>query len=387
MTSSSRRRTALVITVVHDPRDSRIWFRQIDTLINNGWSVTYAAPISGDRRPVVRPGSESGEVRLVNLPRAAGRSRIRALVAARRLLKRVAGAYDVVLIHDPELLLATVRLELPNLVWDVHEDTAAALPYKHWLPAVLRPVTGRAIRSIEQWAESRFNLMLAESSYQARFRKRHPVVPNTVTVPEKILPGARDRVVYLGSITAARGGDLLPQVGSLLRDRTHGEVVLEVIGPTYDEPTRRAMSAAAAEHQLLWRGYLPADQALARLDGALAGLSLLGDTPNYRRSMPTKILEYCAYGVPVITTPLPLPARLVAEEGVGVVVPWQDPAAVVDAVLQLRADSVATRSMAERGRRLAADEYDWRRWSRVFLDEMESVADGAIGVTAGSRVG
>ena len=77
---------------------------------------------------------------------------------------------------------------------------------------------------------------------------------------------------------------------------------------------------------------------MAVVDGALAGLSLLHDEPNYRVSQPTKVIEYLAHGVPVVTTPLPLARRLVEEVGAGVVVPFGDVAATLDAVLALDAD-------------------------------------------------
>jgi hypothetical protein len=38
---SGRTYSALVITVVHNPEDSRIRQRQIDALLNAGWQVTY----------------------------------------------------------------------------------------------------------------------------------------------------------------------------------------------------------------------------------------------------------------------------------------------------------------------------------------------------------
>ena len=61
---------------------------------------------------------------------------------------------------------------------------------------------------------------------------------------------------------------------------------------------------------LRWLGFLRSEEALARVSGSLAGLSLLNDLPNYRVSLPTKIVEYCVLGVPVITTPLPLASDL-----------------------------------------------------------------------------
>ncbi|SDT47423.1 glycosyltransferase [Microlunatus soli] len=371
-----RPRRILVITVVHDPRDSRIWFRQIDALLRRGWQVSYAAPLS-DERPLTTDHlgpEERQRLRLIRLPRARGRNRLRAALSARSLVRREQGRHDVVLIHDPELLAATWGLQIPHLVWDVHEDTAGALAQKSWLPNVLREPVARAVRQAERWAEERFTLLLAETDYQQRFRKAHTVVPNAVVVPGDVLaPASEDRVVYLGSISEARGSHQLPQIGRMLRERTGGSVKLEVIGPTYDEQSTELMRSAHADNDLIWRGFLPADQALARLHGALAGLSLLQDTPNFRSSMPTKVVEYCAYGVPVITTPLPRAAQLVERGRAGLVVGWDSPHEVAAAVLELAAAKREAAEMGRRGHRLATAEYDWSRLSQRFLSELESV--------------
>ena len=109
-------------------------------------------------------------------------------------------------------------------------------------------------------------------------------------------------------------------------------VAVELIG--YADPqSRPVLNQAVAEGLLEWRDFMPNDEALKRLDGALAGLSLLHDEPNYRHSMPTKIVEYMAHGIPVITTPSPRAVELVERYDSGVVVPWQDPKAVAQAVL------------------------------------------------------
>ncbi|GAB3926847.1 glycosyl transferase family 1 [Microlunatus endophyticus] len=375
MLSKSPRR-ALVITVVHDPRDSRIWFRQIAALLERGWQVTYAAAFSPD----VGLGTEHlspeacSRLRRVTLPRSRNRSRLRALLAVRQLLARHSDRYDVIVIHDPELLASTVGLHLPQLVWDVHEDLAASLGTKQWLPDAVHGPTARLVRSAEQWAEQQFTLLLAETAYQERFSRPHRVVPNAVIVPPDLVPAGQDRVIYLGSLTAARGSHLLPTIGRLLRERSDGRIGLEVIGPTHDDRTRDLLLQAQAEQDLVWTGFLPATQALERVRGALAGLSLLRDSPNYRHSIPTKLLEYCAYGVPFVTTPLPTAVDLVRRSGSGVVVGWDSPDSVVDAVLELAGRPGLAQQMGRRGHDFAMAEYDWAYWSQIFADELESVA-------------
>jgi len=141
------------------------------------------------------------------VPRALGRRRIGALLAARKQLARHAPDADLLLIHDPELLLALpARRGRPATVWDVHEDTAAALSTKPWLPRPLRPATAVAVRTAERMAERRLHLILAEHGYLARFARPHPVVPNTTYVPDLPAPPDGGRRVCTSATCHRTGG-------------------------------------------------------------------------------------------------------------------------------------------------------------------------------------
>ncbi|WP_180687227.1 glycosyltransferase [Streptomyces gossypiisoli] len=365
----------LMVTVVHHPEDARILHREIAALSERGHRIVYAAPFSA-RGVAPRPGVEG-----VDLPRAAGRDRRAALRAARALLAERGPEADVVLLHDPELLLAlpgTLRRwrragRAPVTVWDVHEDTAAALTMKRWVPAALRPPLKLAVRAAERLAERHVRLLLAEDAYRARFRRPHPVVPNLPTVPPgSPQPPGTDRVVYLGHLSHARGALDLIETARLLGP----DVRVEAIGAA-DPDVRGALTAADRDGVLHWHGYLPNDRALALLSGALAGLSLLHDQPNYRHSRPTKVVEYMAHGVPVVTTPNPLAAGLVTRHRCGLVVPYGNPAAAAEAVRRLRTDTALRQGTAERGRAAALAELDWAERAGDFTDQLETWAKEA----------
>ncbi|MCU1426462.1 MAG: glycosyl transferase, partial [Actinomycetia bacterium] len=118
-----------------------------------------------------------------------------------------------------------------------------------------------------------------------------------------------------------------------------------------------------------------------RIDGALAGLSLLRDLPNYRHSRPTKVVEYMARGVPVITTPTPVAQEIVERYDTGVVVPFDDVEAVASAVTRLRQDPAGRAAYAARGHAAALAHYNWRRSANGFVSALEAVAnvEGASG--------
>ncbi|AZQ38817.1 glycosyltransferase [Streptomyces cyaneochromogenes] len=367
----------LVVTVVHHPEDARILHREIGALRERGHRIVYAAPFAA-REVKPRPYVEG-----VDLPRAAGRDRRSALRAARTLLAERGPQADIVLLHDPELLLAlpgTLRRwrragRAPVTVWDVHEDTAAALVMKRWLPRPLRPPLRLVVRATERLAERRLRLLLAEDAYQRRFRHPHPVVANLTTVsPEPPEPPGDDRVVYLGHLSRARGALELIETARLLAP----DVQVEVIGAA-DPEVRGALTQADRDGVLRWHGYLPNDHALDRLSGALAGLSLLHDQPNYRHSRPTKAVEYMAHGVPLVTTPTPLAADLVERYGCGLVVPYEDPATAADAVRRLRLDPEMRLRAATRGWEAALRDLNWADRAAEFVMCLEAWAKETSG--------
>jgi glycosyltransferase involved in cell wall biosynthesis len=346
----------LVVTVVHDPEDARIRHRQLRSLVDTGFTVTYAAPFSAYGR--IPPAG----VRAVDLPRARGRHRLHAVRAARRLIRAEAATTDLVLVHDPELLLALAGHRHPVRVWDVHEDTAAALGMRSWLPDPARRPASLAVRALERWAERRLHLILAEDAYADRFTRPHPVVPNTVPVPaeDPPLPGP-DRVVYLGRLTIPRGALDLVELGRLL----HGTVRVDLVGPA-DADCAAQVADAHARGWVTHHGFVPNSRALDLLSGAAAGLSLLHDEPNYAHSRPTKAMEYMASGLPVVTTPNPVSVDLVDRHGCGVVVPFADPRTCADAVCALIADEPRRHRLGRAGREAAVRDYDWRRAAPTF---------------------
>jgi glycosyltransferase involved in cell wall biosynthesis len=356
----------LVCTIVHHPADARIYHRQIRALLDAGHQVRYIAPVDAQNFSPERTGLD---LQVTPVPRAAGRRRLGALLAARKALAAHAASADLVLVHDPELLLALPpRRKRPSVVWDVHEDTAAALGTKPWLPRPLRPAAAASVRTAERLAERYLHLILAERGYVSRFGRPHPVVPNTTYVPAAPAPPGDDRrVVYVGHLSPDRGVGEMIELARLLRP--HG-ITVELIGPA-DRRARALIEPAQADGLVRWHGFVPNDRAMRLADGALAGLSLLHDEPNFRHSLPTKVVEYMARGVPVVTTPVPAAADLAERYECGFVVPFRDPRSAADAVLGLDGDPSLRAKMGMRGHEAARQSLGWPADARAFVAQLE----------------
>lgn len=354
----------LVVTVVHDPEDARIRHRQIAALREAGHHVTLAAAFTEYGRPI------PDDIDSIDIPRSQGSRRLAAMRAVRQLLRRRGRDFDVVLLHDPELVVASAGLAVPGLVWDVHEDTAAAIRMKPWLPRGTRLIASRMVRAIERSAERRMPLILAEEAYAGRFRRTHPIVRNSVVASSVRAHGVAGHVVYLGRLTRPRGALDLIELGRKLAP----DIEVHVIGHA-DHDCLAQVRAAHEEGTIRWYGFMPNNEALALLPDALAGLSLLHEQPNYAHSRPTKIIEYMAHGLPVITTPNPASSDLVERHDCGIVVPFGDIAAAEKAVRDLHADRALRDRMGEAGHAAVVEHYSWEADADLFVRTLEKLSE------------
>jgi glycosyltransferase involved in cell wall biosynthesis len=259
------------------------------------------------------------------------------------------------------------------MVWDVHEDFVASVGDRRYIAGPLRPAVAAAVRGVQRLARRRCHVILAEDSYAERFPGA-PVVPNTTWVPAEIEPydvGA-PRAVYLGRLSRGRATIEMIELGRLLA----GEVEVVLIGAADADVLDEVKAADQAGH-IRWIGPRSNPEALRLVRGAAAGISLLHDTPNYRHSRPTKIVEYLAQAVPVVTTPLPLAVQLIEESGAGEIVPFGEPHGVS------RAAADAVRRLAEPERRsalgaaaqaYARENHDWAIDGRRFVELLEGWA-------------
>ncbi len=380
-----------MVTVAHNPEDARVRNREIGALLDRGHSVTFVAPFSAF--DVALPVTPSDGLTCVDVPRSVGRHRIGPVAAATWQLWKRLPRHDVAIVHDPELMPSLIALGTlrrgPVLVWDVHEDVPAQVEMVPWLAEPVKRPFAALLHVIERLAERRLRLLLAEHLYQGRFRRTHPVVPNSTVVPsaEQNATAATKnpghRVIYVGAITAARGLEEMLAIAAALPD----DVTLELIGNATPEIDAR-LRALPATSGVDYRGFVPNRLALARIPGALAGLLLLADKANYRHSQPTKLIEYLAHGVPAISTPHPLPTQLIERTQAGVVVPFgpldATVDAVVEAVLALRDDPHRRAEMGERGRATAEADFSWTNDGKAFVDQLETwVAEKRGGREAG----
>jgi glycosyltransferase involved in cell wall biosynthesis len=172
-----------------------------------------------------------------------------------------------------------------------------------------------------------------------RYRVEPPVVVRNIPArsegPAPETASDSDPVgVYLGGLMPGRGLeqaiDALPSVPSLR---------LRLIGPGADR-YRRALAeharSAGVSDRVEIQDPVPPSDVLAALAGASFGLMLIQPVcRSYELTLPNKLFEYAAAGLPVLSSDLSVIGRLVREEGIGEVVPAADPERIAEGMRRL----------------------------------------------------
>lgn len=258
--------------------------------------------------------------------------RVRALGARPGLLRRTGRAAwlalgargRVVLTLDPDLVPgAYVRhvLRRGPVVVDVHEDYLALLEDRAWAHGAAG-VGARAVARAANALAGRVDLTLVADGHVPPVRARHRLVvrnlPDLRHLPEPQPREPEPRAVYIGDVRRSRG--LVTMLESV--EGAPGWT-LDVVGPVSGADRAwldRWVATSPAAGRVRLHGRRPPREAWQVAAGAWAGMVLLEDTPAFAASVPTKLYEYLACGLAVLTTPLPRMAELVEASGAGAVV-------------------------------------------------------------------
>jgi glycosyltransferase involved in cell wall biosynthesis len=358
-------------TTVHPRDDSRIRDKELGALQNafGGPVAMYVQDGLGDeidRRagfPIIDTGPR--------MPRLK-----RMTVGAWRMIRAVLRARPKVAhFHDPELVPWAMLLTLAGIkvVYDVHEDYPRQVLHNGRLPAWVRAAASPTLVAAE-WIGARLfsGMAVATEEIADRFpAPRTILVRNFPILGELHAPDARPmsgrpaEFTYIGTITQNRNifrmmeaVDALP--GTTARLRLAGDFVLEA-----DRTTAEAM---IAWRSVTYEGWLSREGVAAILSESRAGLVLLKPVPHEMVTLPIKLFEYMAAGLPVISSDFPLWREIVEGAGCGLLVDPRDTSQITAAMQWILDHPAEAEAMGRRGREAVETTYSWEREKTVLID-------------------
>ncbi len=303
----------LIASSVHVWNDIRVYYKETLSLAEIG-DIRLVA-VNNDIGPAVVPEN----VHIHRMPRV--NSRIPFVGAPFTRLRRIGKIlvevlkkdYEVFHFHDPELIPVSwvAKLLGKKVIYDMHEDYLVSFRGKKWLPAPVRGLLGWIVRLLELMSLPVFDrVILAERCYQYAFSsKRRSLVQNyplRQDPPEPALRSDNDplRLIYIGALSTVRGiTDMVAAVAQVWSESEN--VTLDIFGQMGEKELEHLIHSPDYSDWLHYHGWVPVNELSRRLPEFHVGINPVRNYPNYRHSLLTKLFDYAAAGLPVITTDLP----------------------------------------------------------------------------------
>ncbi|WP_420176473.1 glycosyltransferase [Luteococcus sp. OSA5] len=353
------------LSTVHQSWDNRILNKECRALAEAGFDVHLVISAEADR---VTHGVQVHAIKR--------RGRAARLVASQleawRALDRIRP--QLLHFHDPELIPMAVaygRCRGIPVVYDAHEDLVKQIETKPYLRGAAKGVARAAAARLVSLANRRCDAIVTvideigqTFSPEREGRERPVVVVKNLPWAADFAPregSARERTaVYTGDISVERGLERMLDAVEATDSHlvTAGRCLVD---------EKRLTGSTRVDH----RGLVPPSGLPGIIGEGQVGLVLLSRLPNYEHSLPTKVFEYMACGIPFLASDFAYWRELFGGLDAGLFVDPDDQPAIRAALAELLDDPERCARMGANGRRAVEERFGFEAESGKLVALME----------------
>ena len=355
--------TVIHLSTVHHTHDNRVFNKEARAMVEAGYD--FHLVIRADR-----DGVDDGVPIIALHPGG----RLRRLVCGQReawsVLERLHP--DVLQIHDPELIPMALVFKTRSgcaVIYDAHEDLVGQIDTKPYLNRLTRPVARGVARALTGLADRHADAIVAATgtiadayTHARTVQVRNYPWQRNFTVDPQPVPG---RLVYVGDLTEERKLSFMIEVTRRLHvddPRVH----LHLAGRAPQRACRAAVEHAVGEGIVTYHGMVGPTEVPQIISSAQIGLVMLEPLPNYTRSLPTKLFEYMASGVPFCASNFDAWQQMFGGWGAGVFVDTESLDATCAGLAPLLADPQRCARMGQAGAQAIVDQLNFESQARTL---------------------
>lgn len=366
----------LHITTVHPRKDTRIFYRECKTIGDEGHEIILiVADGNGDEFSegvqIIDIGKENS--RIVNFLKTYGK-----LKKKIRQLKP-----DIVHFHDPELMFlgrSVRRMGLP-VVFDIHENVSAQILDKDYIPRFLRKFISYFYRKIEISIIKAFHLVIAEHSYTSAYQDKGKSLTTLLNLPDIShfnpyinLNRTGNEIFYIGAVTEERGLSVTLESLKILKERKV-DFFMHFIGRIPNE-SQLHEQIEGIENNIKFYGRMDSKKGFEISKNCAVGLSVLKPIKNYVGSYSTKIFEYMAIALPVITSNFQLYKDVVEKYNCGFCIDPFSSVELADKIEELITNPNLVQRLGSNGLEAVNKNYNWSDEKNKLMKLYQQILNG-----------
>jgi glycosyltransferase involved in cell wall biosynthesis len=284
-------------------------------------------------------------------------------------------------LHDPELVWAVPLFKSlgRTVIYDAHEDLPQQVHNKGYLRPALRPVVSQLSTLILRIAAHSNHVIAATETIAASFPsnkvstvRNYPLLRSSES--RQPLHLRQRKAAHLGVLSAERGAAQM--VDSFASPSCPEGWTLVLAGAPSPDSLMDELRARQGWSRVDYVGVVSADDARDLLGECRVGLVVLQRSQAYLDSLPTKMFEYFAAGIPVVASDFPLWRTIVEEHDCGLLVDETDPDAIAEAIAVYAKNPELLARHGENARRAARTHLNWESESRTLVSVYERLILG-----------
>jgi len=364
------------ITTVHYPFDIRIFHKELKTLKKAGFDPVLIAPWKRDEK------IEGIKIKALSFPK----NRFSRMVFLTRKAMKLAEREKAKIyhFHDPEFLPYALRLKRKTkakVIYDVHEDIPKQILSKEWIPRFFRPVISKIFDLYEKNISRKLDFIIsAWEKIENEFKKagifnietitNYPIASEFEGV--KAFPFSREkiRLIYVGGIKRSRG---IKEMVLALRYLKEKNIELLILGKFLEKSVKKEVEKLPEWEKVKFLGWVSRERLKKELSRADVGLYCLWPEPNHLWSLPNKVFEYMAVGLPVLASNFPITRKILINEKCGLLVDPLNPKDIAKKIQFLIEHRKIAQEMGENGRRAVFEKYNWEKESKKLIKIYEKL--------------
>ena len=370
-----------VLTVGHPRFDTRIWIKEIGSLVKAGYRVKYHVADGGGNQTkngveIIDYGAIPSGCRIL--------FRIKKMfqVVTRSGLKRG----DWVHFHDGIFVPFALVLALKGcrIIYDVHEDYPRQVLNSRF-PIIIKVVWGKTLEGFEWFSNFTFMAYFtATPKIAERFRSEKtwiihnfPILNELQTESSNQEDVKKDYFIYIGGLAEVRG--VKEMVDAVECAASVNPKIMLTLGGNYSTKSLRdELKCKTGWSSTKELGWLSREQVASWLSSSKAGLVTLHPTKNYLDAYPVKLFEYMSASLPVIASNFPLWSQIINDSGCGILVDPLDSDAISKAMLYITDNPEEAAKMGVSGRKAVEEHYNWNNEELKLLDAYKKLGVGKL---------
>lgn len=270
--------------------------------------------------------------------------------------------FSVVHFHDPEFLPYGRKLKRrgKQVIYDAHEDVPRQLLTKDYIPGFLRRLIAWIFEKYENFIVKRLTYVVTATPHiRDRFYKINKNCMDIRNFPLGDIKSGnwenkRKEVIYIGGIFEVRG------IRELVDSLSHCDARLSLAGIFSPESLKNEIETMNGWKYVDFHGYVGKEKIYELLSFAMAGIVTLYPIKSYMESLPVKMFEYMAAGIPVIASDFKLWKEIIMENECGICVDPKDIHQIADAIKYITDNKDIAKRMGENGRKAVERYYNWK---------------------------